>query len=387
MTAWGVLFYTFGVLLPSLEVQLQISRSRLTAAFALGSLVCGLVSPTVGRWLDRQGSRRVMTVGSLLGFTALLAWAWAESLPALVLAFLAVGVAQALAFYDAAFAGLTRWIPDPTQRTRALLLVTFFGGLASTVFMPATAWLNEAYGVRPTLLVLAGIFLAVTLPAFALLPPHPAPHAAPGPARAVGPRRGFGWLIATFACQTAFAGVIIVHLAPLLAEMGDRSPARAATLAGLFGLFQVAARLGVGPWLARLPARWRITVLQLTQLSAALLLLLAQADAAAIAFAVLFGAANGLITIARPITLAEWVDSAGFGAASGRIARAAIVARSLAPFAAAGLHDRFGGYGSVLTLLGGLALLGAFLGWWAEHIRGAEPEAAAPPAETAPEST
>ena len=372
MTAWGVLFYAFGVLLPSMEKDLGVPRSWLTAAFTLSSLVAGAMSAPIGRWLDRSGSRRVMGIGGVFTLLVTLGWSAVPNFTMFILVMVLAGIAQALVLYEPAFAGLTRWFPEARHRTKALLLVTFFGGLSSTVFMPLTAWLVTAYGWHGAIFGLAVVFAMLALPAFFLLPAHPdlvsANPSAPEAASFRTAPAGFGWITAAFCSQAFIVGVVSVHLAPLLLEIGARKPERAATLAGLFGIFQVAARLGVGPWIGRVPAAFRVAAILALHVIASGLLLLAASDVAAIGFAATYGAANGLVTIVRPLVVAEWMGVSSFGAANGLMASWTLPFRALAPFLLGVLHD-VGGYVPVILVLIACPALGLMAALRAQSCR------------------
>jgi MFS family permease len=56
--SWGVLYYTFAVLMPSMEAELGWLRVAMTGAFSLALLLAGLAAPLFGRWLDRRGAIR-----------------------------------------------------------------------------------------------------------------------------------------------------------------------------------------------------------------------------------------------------------------------------------------------------------------------------------------
>lgn len=313
-----------------------------------------------------------MSAGAVLAVAVLLGWASAGSFPLLAAAMAMVGVAQALTLYEPAFAGMTRWFPVVGERMRAMLLVTLFGGLSSTAFMPLTAWLATALGWRGAVAVLAGIVACLALPAFLLLPGQEVeagrPPAAAEPGE--GPRaRGYGWLTAACCCQAFIAGALVVHLTPLLLEAGPRGPEKAATLAGLFGLFQSAARLGVGPMIGRAPAAVRVGALLALHFLACGLLLFAASDFVAVGFAAAFGAANGLMTIVRPLAVAEWVGTAQFGAMNGRMAAWTLPFRALAPFLLGLLHDAAGAYRPVLLVLLGCGAAGVAAAWLAEKRR------------------
>jgi MFS family permease len=114
-----------------------------------------------------------MTLGSALGSVLLLAWASVENLWVLYLAWIGIGLAMAATLYEPAFAVLAKWFERGLAR--ALLLVTLAGGLASTIFLPLTAWLVGAQGWRGALLTLGAILALLTIPPHALvLRRHPA---------------------------------------------------------------------------------------------------------------------------------------------------------------------------------------------------------------------
>src|SRR5687767_13928998 len=70
IVSWGVLYYAFPVLAPSIAADTGWSIAAVTAAFSTGLVVSALVGIPAGRWLDRIGPRPVMTLGSLLAFPA-----------------------------------------------------------------------------------------------------------------------------------------------------------------------------------------------------------------------------------------------------------------------------------------------------------------------------
>jgi MFS family permease len=142
--SWGVLYYAFAVFLVPMQEELGWSRPAVTGAYSLGLLVSGLAAPLVGRWLDRHGPRGLMTIGSIAGAALLLVWASVEDLLVFYLVWVGIGLAMAATLYEPAFAVLAKWFER--GRARALLLVTLAGGLASTIFLPLSAWLVEAQG-------------------------------------------------------------------------------------------------------------------------------------------------------------------------------------------------------------------------------------------------
>src|SRR5918993_2994591 len=100
-----------------------------------------------------------MTAGSVLAAALFALWSRVESYPAFVLIWLGLGATMSAVLYDPGFAILIRRL-GPGAR-RGITAMTLVGGLASTVFLPVTHLLIEAFGWRNALVALAGINVAV----------------------------------------------------------------------------------------------------------------------------------------------------------------------------------------------------------------------------------
>lgn len=149
LASWGSLYYTVPATLPTLVEQTGWSSTQIMTGFTAGLLLNALAAVPVGRIVDRHGPRWVMTSGSLLGATALVAVGTASDPRWFAAAWMLAGLAQACVLYPPAFAALTRWYgPD---RVRPLTVLALTAGLASTVFAPISAELTtELGGDRPT---------------------------------------------------------------------------------------------------------------------------------------------------------------------------------------------------------------------------------------------
>lgn len=80
VVSWGILYYAFSVFITPMESELGWPRSAISGAFSLALLCGGLAALPVGRWIDRHGTRMLMTSGSVLGTLLLLAWSQVTSL-------------------------------------------------------------------------------------------------------------------------------------------------------------------------------------------------------------------------------------------------------------------------------------------------------------------
>ena len=367
IVSWGVLYYAFPVLAPSIAADTGWSIAAVTAAFSAGLVVSALVGIPAGRWLDRIGPRPVMTAGSVLGGPAVLVIGTTRSFPVFVAGWLLAGVAMAGTLYPPAFAALTRWWGR--RRVRALTALTLLAGLSSTVFAPLTATLLEHLGWQRSYLVLAGVLAVLTIPAhwFGLRGPWPEPDPADQSAHdeqapgAIARSRPFLLLTTAVALGTFAAFAVVVNQVPLLLERG-LSTQLAAWALGLGGLGQVLGRLGYTRLAAATGVRLRgVVILALTAVATALLGALPGPAALLVAAAMLAGAARGVLTLLQATAISDRWGATHYGRLNGLLSAPAMLATAFAPWAGAALAQALGGYPPVFALLAGLAALAALL--------------------------
>lgn len=339
---YGVLSYSFSVLLPAIATDLHTSRAAITAAYTVSVLAAAAASIPIGRILDRYGGRILMTAGSALGAAAVLAWSRAHSGLGLYVAFALIGVASAASLYEAAFPVLVATV-GPSRRTGAILAVTIVAGFASSIFFPLTGWLLDHQGWRRTLLILAVVLAATAIPAHAVSVPGRRIHAASRPAnrdtalREALHDKGFWLLTVAFVASGAAVGMLSIHLITYLTSRGLRATT-AAGLAGLLGVLSVTGRITTSGF-AR---RWSMTTVTATvfalQAAGATVLGLAGGSiTGASAGIVLFGLGFGVATIARPAILADRYGTTAYASIAAAMAVPAIVIKAAAPVAAAAL--------------------------------------------------
>ena len=344
--AWGAIFYPPVLTVPLIAAERGWSMTFAMGGFSLALLTAGLASPRVGLLIDRLGGHRVMSVGSLLGALGLTLIVYADHPVAYLAVWMLLGVAIAASLYDPAFATLGRIFGAGARRP--ITVLTLAGGFASTVGWPATHLLIGSVGWRGTYLVYAALLVAVCAPlhAFALprqrvAPDIPASDPAARPA-ALLPPHGAAFLLVT-AAFTAYAFVPSALSAHLLAIFG-RTGIDAATvvlIGTLFGPAQVAARvleLAFGRNIHPL-AIGRFSVALLIAAFALLAVLGISAPTAA-AFALMFGAANGLITITRGALPLALFGADGYGRLIGRISGPWLLMQSVAPLVMAFVAER-----------------------------------------------
>jgi MFS family permease len=347
---WGTLFYPVVLTVPLIAADRGFSVTFAMAGFSLALLAAGCVSPLVGRKIDRHGGHRVMPIGSLLGVLGLAALTYVEHPIAYLVVWIVLGIAIGASLYDPAFATLGR-VFGAAART-PITALTLAGGFASTVSWPATYLLIEHAGWRGTYLIYAAVLALVAAPlhAFALprlradvLPPATdAARAVAVPRAPVLPSHGFAFIMVTTAF-TAYAFApsgLSAHLLAIFGRAGIDA-ATAVTIGTLFGPSQVLARIG------ELMFARGLHPLVVARLSVAMLLAafaliawLGLSAPVAAAFMVMFGMANGLITITRGTVPLVLFGPVGYGALIGRIAGPGLVMQSIAPLVLAFVVER-----------------------------------------------
>jgi len=344
--AWGAIFYPPVLTIPQIAAERGFSLTFAMGGFSAGLLTAGFVAPAVGGLIDRHGGHRVMPLGSLAGAAGLVAMTYAAHPATYVAVWMLLGAAMAGSLYDPAFATLGRIFG--ARARQPITVLTLAGGFASTVSWPVTYALLKPLGWQGTYLVYAALlaFVAAPLHAFALPRTRPAAEVAPAdtaaPAPPVRPASGaaFLLLLAAFSAYAFIPSGLSAHLLAILKRAGIDA-ATVVFIGTLFGPSQVAARLcefifarNVHPLVM---VRFAVAILVL---AFALLWLLGMSAPVAMMFAVMFGAANGLVTIARGAVPLALFGPAGYGRIVGRIARPALIITALAPLAIAFVAER-----------------------------------------------
>lgn len=338
IVSWGTLFYTIAVLGPAMRDELGIGDIALFGSFTCGLLVSGLVSPFVGRRIDAHGGRQVLVAGSILGAVAMTVLAMAAGPLVMLAGWLLAGMAMAACLYDPAFATLHRIAGTSYRRTVTAL--TLFGGFASTVFWPLSQYLLDSFGWRTAFGTYAVLHLVVCLPLHGLF--VPGSPAEPQPAKddatsALAPfaRGSLVWLATALSLAAFLGSALAAHVIGLMTSSG--LSARDAVLIGsLIGPMQVAGRVVEFTVGRRLPAL-AVGTLAFALMAAALALLTQVRGVwiAAIAFAILYGGSNGVMTIVRGTVPAELFGQRGYGTLLGRLALPQFLAKAMAPLALA----------------------------------------------------
>lgn len=355
IVAWGILYYAFTVIVGPMQVGTGWSRTFLNAGLSLGLLVWGICALPAGAWIQRRGGRGVMTLGSGVGGAALmLMGAWPHPV-AYMVAWVLLGSAMAAMLYDAAFAVVTAAF-GPHYR-RGITLITLVGGLASTVFIPLAQLAVDRLGWQGALMALGFGQLAVGVPlhAFGIRSLMARSDAKRPVAPILGRLRAWGGALRRDVSDPRFVGLalwftahaaaftgLIFQLVPTLQANGVDNATMLQAIA-IIGPMQVLGRFFLttrGNHFSTLRVgRWAMAGL----FGAVVILLILPPRLLWLgAFAALYGASNGIITILRGTAVAELFGRERYAELNGALSAPAVLAKSAAPLAMAGLWSTSG---------------------------------------------
>ncbi len=372
LIGWGSVFYGFALFMEPLEQALNMGRAQSSLGFSLMLLAEGLLAFPVGRWIDRGHERVVMTSGSLLVALAFVLHSHITTVLEFYAVWTLLGVGLAGTLYPPAFAVLTRRFPQHFRR--AIIILTFLGGLASTVFIPLVAWLIDALGWRDALSVLAAMHLLVCAPVHWLLL-RDAPQRAVLAATHTDSsalwrfvRQPQFWLLAL--CVVLLMGVtsaLPAHMVSLLRETGMEE-AWVIAVPACIGVLQVLGRLGLYVTEHRVDVhatnRWVTVLIPLGFLT---LLIGAGHGTWGVLFVVLYGLGNGMLTIVKGTVMAQYVSREHMGSLNGLLGLPMALARAAAPWLMGLLWSSQTGYTVGLWVMFAASVVGVAALWMAQR--------------------
>ena len=376
IVSWGTLFYSFSLFVVPMEAELGWNRATLNGALSLGLLASALAAIPLGAAIDRYGGRWIMGIGAILAAGCLALWSVIGDVTSFYALWIAIGLLHAATLYEPAFAVLTANVRD---YRRAITYMSFFGGFASTVFIPLTHVLIDSLGWRDALLVLAVIQLVIPglLNTWMLTGTTGSRSGENKALTATGHEQNtplmsavkepafWGLSLALIVYALLFSGLTF-HMIPLLSERGMSLDATVAAVA-LIGPSQVGGRLILFAFAPNAPALHIGKFVFLLPILAMALLILAPpfGFAGLAAFALVYGLGNGMITIVRGAGVAELFGTRGYGAISGALTLITNLAKAAAPLILAFLWQINGSYTLSLSLYLALTCLGAGGFWFA----------------------
>ena len=383
LITWGSVFYTFSLLMGPVERELGLSRAEVSLGFSLALLADGLMAYPVGRWIDQGHERRVMAWGSVWVGACLLAHSFINSLAGFYVVWIGLGLGMSATLYAPVFAVVTRRFPNDFRR--AIIIMTFLGGLASTVFIPLSSWLIQSFGWRHALWVLTLLQWLICWPLHswflrgAKKKANPEQTSSPSVGHAQTPaslasdsikvhlKRSPFWLLGGFMLMTAFvSSALPAHMVSLLEE-AQLSPAWVIAIPAAIGAIQVLGRLLLFLFEKHLDVhaanKW---IPCLVPLGLVFLVGGGLAPWAALLFVTFYGLGNGLNTIVKGTAMAQYVSRDHVGQLNGMLGLPLALGRAAAPLALGLMWTPEVGYTHGLRWLLLAAVLGVACLWLAQ---------------------
>jgi predicted MFS family arabinose efflux permease len=327
---WAASYYLPAVLATPMAASFGLSPVWVFGGFSMAMIVSAVIGPWAGARIDRIGGRGVLMLSNIVFACGLTLLAAAPSPTVLFLGWGVVGLGMGMGLYEAAFATLAG-IYGRTARG-PITGITLIAGFASTVGWPLSGLMLATWGWREACLGWALIHLCLALPLNAVLPRQTERITAPVAAEPEGPPPSplaMCLLAFVFAATWFNSTAMAAHLPGLLQAAGA-STAVAITAGALIGPAQVAARVLEFGLLRRVHPLASARLAALAHPVAAVCLTVFGGPAA-YAFAVLHGAGNGILTIAKGTLPLALFGAAGYGARLGWLNAPARVLQAAAP--------------------------------------------------------
>lgn len=359
LVAWGSFYYVFVSLTDPMTAEFGWTKTQVNGALSVVLATTGLCSYARGRWIDRHGGRMLMVVAAFCGAGLLFLWAHVSQLWQLYAISVGIGIVSAMTLYEAAFAVVARMFH--AEYRKAIIVITLFGGLASTVFVPLTHYLVDSQGWRNALITLAVIQLpfCAGIP-FVVLRGQEAPRRNTHPpttslrSTSIKPTLAhpvFWLLVLSFVSYAFMFTSLIFSLVPMLRESGYTS-AEAVAAYACIGPSQLAGRTAVLTLERYIGLTVAGLIGTLFPLVAMIILITLPAHSPLVfGFAIAFGTGMGIKTIVQATAAPEFLGRTSYGALQGALMFPVYVAQALSPLLAAWIWQIRGGYDLLQVVL------------------------------------
>ncbi|WP_273828114.1 MFS transporter [Pseudomonas sp. SBT1-2] len=369
--------YSFGAFFTSLQSNFDAGRFATASIFSLTALIYYVVGVFSGAWSDRTSVRTVSSIGIvLLSLGFLTSSLFSSSLTLFLVAFcILVGLGVGLV-YVPAVATIQRWFI--VQRSSASGLALAGTGLGTLVGPMVAGLLMQHLSWQSTMQIYAGAIALLGLTAAASL--HDRPEDLGQHPDGIGPvvagsmqaarldrsvslreaarQARFWWFFVAIFFGSVGLFLALIHINPYAQQQG-LDVTQANLLIGLIGVGNIGGRLVLGRIGDRMGVQRFLIVLTLSLVVLCGLWSVADGFLALVAFALLFGAANGGCIALYPAVASIWFGTRNLGAILGALYIAVGIAAVAGGSVAGHLYDLYQSYTLSIVLAGASALLSA----------------------------
>jgi MFS family permease len=359
MAGFGSLFvYTFAFFLKPLSAQFGWNREGISLGFGLAAVTLGIVSPLLGRWIDRYGPRRIILPCMTVYCVAILSLAFLRSQ---LWQFYVTCIVLGLVGNGAAHLAYSRSISTWFQRRlgMALAFVMVGAGLGSMILPVFAQTIISRFGWRAAYLSLGSLALLLGLPLSwryivergVVRSEQSTPKTHAGRTWQQGLRSSAFWIIVAilFVSSISMNGAI-TQLSALLTDRGV-TPGDAALCASVFGGSSVLGRVGVGWLLDRFFGARVALVVNLITAAGIFLLARASSFPAGCLAAALIGVGAGGEAAITPYLLTRYFGLRAFSTLYGLTWTFYAAAGAIGPVILGRAFDLTGSYTSLLVVL------------------------------------
>ncbi|SFJ42846.1 MFS transporter [Bradyrhizobium sp. cf659] len=362
--AWASSYYLPAVLAAPIARDLDLAPTYVFAALSGALVISGLLGPRVGHAIDGFGGRSLLAISNAVFAAGLLLLSAAHGAALLIAGWMVLGIGMGMGLYEAAFATLARIYG--TGARKAITGITLIAGFASTVGWPLTTWLDAEYGWRAACQIWALIHVCLALPLNLSLPRAAPPDQVSRPEAGASSQSerqsetfAMGVLAYMFAAASFVSSGVSAILPSMLVAFGA-TPAQALLAGTLVGPAQVGARLLEAGWLGRFHPLLSARLATLMN-PIGVVALIAGGSFFAPVYAVLYGAGNGIITIARGTLPLVLFGPVGFGKRVGMISLPSRLTGAAAPLALGLMVEHIGRGALWISALASVSAFSALL--------------------------
>ena len=163
-------FQGTGTFFVALERHFGWSRTTLSGAFSLSRAEGALLGPLEGFFVDRFGTRTMVSIGYIAMGLAFIFYSRIENVFQFYLAYLAISLGSGIGGWIAVVTLVNNWF----IRKRAMAMALAVSGVQLGGFLvPVMAWGIESHGFRQALLGIGIVMIAVAIPASRLIRNRP----------------------------------------------------------------------------------------------------------------------------------------------------------------------------------------------------------------------
>jgi MFS family permease len=387
---------SFSLFFPPIIDEFGWERGVTAGAFSFGFVVSAVISPLLGRLMDRGGARAVIELGvALMACGLLLAPLTTQPWHLYV----TIGVLVGAGSICLGYTGQSLFLPNWFIRRRGFAIgIAFAGvGMGSVTMLPWVQRMIEQAGWRSACWTLGLLVLVVLAPINLLLRRRPqdiglepdgdaAPGASSRPvsnvvdpvwagidwtlARAVRTAR-FWWLALGFFCGLYVWYAVQVHQTKYLIEIGF-SPSVAAWALGLVSLLGIPSQIVLGHLSDRIGREWAWSASGLGFVISFLTLIALgrnPGQAPSLMLVYVMVAAQGLlgygVTPIMGAVVSEIFQGRNYGIIFGTIMLASLAGGAAGPWVTGVLHDLYGSYTVAFVVGIGVSVVGATTIWLA----------------------